>query len=208
MKFPFMSFTVRVQAQWRKLLGATTHVDNTARVQTVSKKTNPEFWQLIDEFRQLTGIAVLLNTSFNNNAEPIVDSVDDAVVCFLTTGLHYLVVGNYLVSKADLGPSSILELCLSLPAYARLTETMALGNNGDFELTYTIANSYDRNSIPISKEAYQLLIHSGKHQKLFNLLNADSESSSAIVEELWSLWEKRAVVLHPLNIAPVPAAGA
>jgi carbamoyltransferase len=127
------------------------------------------------------------------------------VVCFLTTGLHYLVVGNYLVSKADLGPSCILDLCVSLPAYARLTQTMALGNDGDFELTYTIANSYDRNSIPISKEAYQILIHSGKRQRLNKHLKADSESSSAIVEELWSLWEKRAVILHPLDTVPAPA---
>jgi carbamoyltransferase len=184
-KLPFMSFTVEVRPEWREKLGATTHVDHSARVQTVSKETNPRFWELIEAFRRLTGIAVVLNTSFNNNAEPIVDSVDDAVACLLTTGLQHLVVGDHLVGRTDRGRSSILDLRVSLPGFARLTETLAPGLDGELHLTYAIANSYDRNSVPISERAYRFLKTSG---------GAPGEE---IVEELWSLWERRRIVVRP-----------
>jgi carbamoyltransferase len=78
-------------------------VDGTARVQTVSRDVNPRYWMLLQAFERLTGIPILLNTSFNNNAEPIVDSPEEAVTCFLTTGLDVLVVGDYLVRKRDDG---------------------------------------------------------------------------------------------------------
>lgn len=201
MQFPFMSFTVRVCPQQRGLLGATTHVDGTARIQTVSKKTNPQFWELIEAFRQLTGVAVLLNTSFNNNAEPIVDSVDDAVACFLTTGLHHLVIGNYLVSKNDSGPLGIFDLSASLPAYAHVTETKAIGPDGRFVLTHAIANSYDQNAIAISERTYQLLRQSGGSQKLRKLVAPECPGAHDIAAELWSLWEQRAVALRPVDRA-------
>src|SRR5262249_1296171 len=85
---PFMIFVVDVREHQRALLGAVTHVNGSARVQTVSRSTNARYHRLLAEFKALTGVPVLLNTSFNNNAEPIVDSVEDAVVCYLTTGLH------------------------------------------------------------------------------------------------------------------------
>jgi carbamoyltransferase len=96
-RFPFMTFVVRVRPEKQELLRATTHVDGTARIQTVCREDNPRFWQLIDAFRVITGVPVLLNTSFNNNHEPIVDSVEDAIVSFLTTGLTHLVLGDTLV---------------------------------------------------------------------------------------------------------------
>jgi len=83
---PFMSFVLKVKSEWREQLPAITHVDGTARLQTVSKTTNPRYWQLINAFGNKTGIPILLNTSFNNNAEPIVDSISDAIVCYLTSG--------------------------------------------------------------------------------------------------------------------------
>ncbi len=97
---PYMIFVLNVREQHRASLGAITHVDGTARVQTVSRETNPLFWNLIAEFEKLSGIPILLNTSFNNNAEPIVDSVEDALTCFLTTGLQYLIVGSFVVRKS------------------------------------------------------------------------------------------------------------
>jgi carbamoyltransferase len=78
---PFMTFTVKVRPAWRAVLGAVSHVDGTARVQTVDRRSNPDFWKLIAEFELLTGVPVLLNTSFNNDVEPIVDSVNDALTC-------------------------------------------------------------------------------------------------------------------------------
>ena len=197
MKFPFMSFTVKVRAECRELLGATTHVDYTARVQTVSKQVDPLFWELIDAFGQHTGVPVLLNTSFNNHAEPIVDSVDDAVACFLTTGLQRLAVGNYLVSKIAHGPLAILQLCASLPAYARLTETVAPSEDGRLSTSHALANSYDRHAIPISAPAQRLLKQSNGQLNVVELLEGQADARDALVAELWSLWEQRAILMRP-----------
>ena len=72
-QFPYMIFILDVLEEKRSLLGAITHVDGTARLQTVSQKTNPMYWNLIHEFEKLAGVPIVLNTSFNNNAEPIVE---------------------------------------------------------------------------------------------------------------------------------------
>jgi carbamoyltransferase len=96
---PFMLFTVSVKPERRAIIPAVTHIDGTARVQTVSRKTNPRFWDLIAEFKNLTGVPVLLNTSFNVKNEPIVCSPYDAVQCFLSTNIDCLAIGDYLVEK-------------------------------------------------------------------------------------------------------------
>jgi carbamoyltransferase len=75
------------------------HVDNSARIQTVNKESNPLYWDLINEFYKLSGTPVILNTSFNVKGEPIVCSPVDAIRCFYSTGLDNLVIGNYLLSK-------------------------------------------------------------------------------------------------------------
>lgn len=78
-----------------------THVDFSARIQSVSKETNPRYWQLIDTFRQKTGFGVVVNTSFNVRGEPIVCTPDDAYRCFMRTEMDYLVMGNYLFDKKE-----------------------------------------------------------------------------------------------------------
>lgn len=83
----------------RSLLQAITHVDFSARVQTVSSKTNPRFHNLLSSFKKLTGCSVLVNTSFNVRSEPIVCTPMDAYKCFTSTGMDYLVIGNYLFSQ-------------------------------------------------------------------------------------------------------------
>jgi len=80
---------------------AITHVDMSARIQTVHKRTNERYWRLIDRFRQKTGYGVIVNTSFNVRGEPIVCSPEDAYRCFMRTEMDYLVMGNDLFSKAD-----------------------------------------------------------------------------------------------------------
>ena len=80
---------------------AVTHIDYTARLQTVHKETNPKYWQLIKRFKDRTGYGVIINTSFNVRGEPIVMSPDDAYRCFMRTEMDYLVVGNYLFSKKE-----------------------------------------------------------------------------------------------------------
>lgn len=95
---PFMQFTVRVKASAKASLPAVTHVDGTARVQTVTREANPRFYDLLATFDRLTGVPVLLNTSFNVQ-EPIVCSPDEAVRCFLRTQVEWLVLGNLLVGR-------------------------------------------------------------------------------------------------------------
>lgn len=78
---------------------ATLHVDKTGRVQTVNKRINERFYNLLVEFEKITGIPVLLNTSFNDNGEPIVESPKDALVMFCKSKLDYLVIDDYIISK-------------------------------------------------------------------------------------------------------------
>lgn len=85
----------------RSTIPAVTHVDNSARVQTVSRSTNPRYWGLIDTFHRTQGCALLVNTSFNVRGEPIVCTPSDAYICFMRTEMDYLVVGDFLFSKAD-----------------------------------------------------------------------------------------------------------
>jgi carbamoyltransferase len=83
----------------RSDLPAITHIDYSARIQTVSRETNPDYYDLIAEFERLTGCAVLVNTSFNVRGEPIVCSPQDAYRCFMRTHLDYLVLGRCLLAK-------------------------------------------------------------------------------------------------------------
>ncbi|MFC1571222.1 carbamoyltransferase [Candidatus Margulisiibacteriota bacterium] len=96
---PFMLFVVPVREEMKNRIPAVTHVDGTARVQTVNKKTNLKFWNLINEFKNITGIPIILNTSFNIKGEPVVCTPKDALRCFFSTGIDYLVMGNYLIGK-------------------------------------------------------------------------------------------------------------
>ena len=95
---PFMLKVFPVRPQKRELIPAITHRDGTARIQTVSKETNPRYWGVIDEFGKQTGVPMVLNTSFNEN-EPIVCSPEEAVNCYLKTRIDVLALGRCLVSK-------------------------------------------------------------------------------------------------------------
>ena len=80
---------------------AITHVDYSARVQTVSHETNPDYHDLLKAFEEATGYGIIVNTSFNVRGEPIVCTPRDAHTCFMRTEMDYLVLGSYLLSKAD-----------------------------------------------------------------------------------------------------------
>lgn len=84
----------------RSDLPAITHIDFSARVQTIHKETNVRYWKLLDTFQQKTGYGVMVNTSFNVRGEPPVCTPDDAYKCFMRTEMDYLVVGNYLLQKS------------------------------------------------------------------------------------------------------------
>lgn len=95
---PFMVTVYPVKPKMRGVIPAVTHVDGTGRLQTVDKEENPLFWQLIGEFDKITGVPVLLNTSFNEN-EPIVCHPKEAIECFLRTKMDMLAIGTYLITR-------------------------------------------------------------------------------------------------------------
>jgi carbamoyltransferase len=98
---PFMLLAPPVREEKKKFIPAVTHVDSTARVQTVKKDDNILFWHLIKEFENITGIPMVINTSFNMRGEPIVCTPEDAISCFRRSGMDYLVLGNYVIGKAN-----------------------------------------------------------------------------------------------------------
>ena len=98
-KAPFMIISFDVKKGYEKNIPAVTHVDGTARPQTVNKKQNPLYYGLIKEFGRITGVPVLLNTSFNIKGKPIVCSPEDAIKCFYDTGIEYMFLGNFVLRK-------------------------------------------------------------------------------------------------------------
>jgi carbamoyltransferase len=95
----FMTLTFDVVPSRRAEIPAVTHADNTARVQTVNRETNPRYWTLIHEFEKLTRTPVILNTSFNLRGEPIVCTPRDAIRTFYSSGLDFLVMGDFMIAK-------------------------------------------------------------------------------------------------------------
>ena len=191
-RFAYMNFAVPVWPGKRELLQATTHVDGSSRVQVVYEDVNPRYWRLIDEFRRLTGVPVLLNTSFNNNAEPMVDSADDAIQCFLTTGLDVLVIDDYLVTKTQ--PLTRVEpwMAVSLPATTQLVR--GGGEDGvRCSLRKTVADS---RPVAISAEAYAVISRSDGAQTVEQALEG-AALSGPLAGELFELWQKRLIRADP-----------
>jgi len=87
-----------VRPEKRAQIPAPTHVDGTGRLQTVTREANPRYWQLIKAFQDLTGVPVVLNTSFNDN-EPIVCRPEEALDCFLRTRMDALAMGDFLLTR-------------------------------------------------------------------------------------------------------------
>lgn len=97
---PFMTFAYKARAAKRGVIPAPTHVDGTGRLQTVNRDSHPLYWKLLRAFGDLTGVPVLLNTSFNDN-EPIVCHPQEALACFERTKMDVLVLGNFILEKAS-----------------------------------------------------------------------------------------------------------
>ncbi|MEV7046527.1 carbamoyltransferase C-terminal domain-containing protein [Amycolatopsis sp. NPDC051061] len=192
----FMSFVVPVRPDKRAELGAVTHVDGTARVQLVTPESGERFHRLVSRFGELTGTPVLLNTSFNNNAEPIVQSLDDVVVSFLTTDLDGLVVEDHLVrakKQPDIG-----ALVPQLRTATRLTRRVApaSGSTAAAEPVYQIALDYDHGPVTtIAAAAYEVLCRVDGSTTLGEL--AGTELTAELAAELHGLWQGRFFTLIP-----------
>jgi carbamoyltransferase len=96
---PFMILTAQVKPEKRSVIPSVTHVDGSARPQTVERDVNPLYWRLIREFGNRTGVPVVMNTSFNLRGEPIVSTPTDAVKTFFSSGMDALVIGSFVVEK-------------------------------------------------------------------------------------------------------------
>ena len=97
---PFMMQVFQIREEKRALIPAVTHVDGSGRLQTVSQRTNPRYYRLIEAFRDLTGVPMVLNTSFNEN-EPVVCEPKEALDCFLRTKMDVLVMGDMVLFRKE-----------------------------------------------------------------------------------------------------------
>jgi carbamoyltransferase len=97
----YMLYSFTVKEDKIKYLEAITHIDKTCRAQTVNENLNPQITTLLKKYKEISGIPVLMNTSFNDNGEPIVESPKDAILSFLNMDIDYLVIGNYIVPKLN-----------------------------------------------------------------------------------------------------------
>jgi len=104
-----------VREDRRAIIPAVTHVDGSGRLQTVQQHTNPRYYRLIEEFGRITGIPIVLNTSFNEN-EPVVCRPEEALACFLRTKMDMLVLGDHVVERADRPQQGAAKSLAAAPA--------------------------------------------------------------------------------------------
>jgi len=97
---PYMLMAKMVRPEWKSRIAGVVHVDGTARIQTVTENCNRRLYRLLREFDEITGVPVLINTSFNVKGEPIVETPRDAIDCFLSTGIDYLALHDFLLQKS------------------------------------------------------------------------------------------------------------
>jgi predicted NodU family carbamoyl transferase len=151
----FMITVVPVRAEFRSMLGAVTHVDGTARPQSVSRASNPRFWNMISRFGSLTGVPVLLNTSFNRACEPIVQTVEDAVQTFLTTQLDYLAVDDVVYQRSCTAAESLVALAVVVPP-----DLMMMATSDGQEDYCIIARDFGRGRRMLVSNDMQLFLRS------------------------------------------------
>jgi carbamoyltransferase len=207
-----MTFVLPVRAEMREVLGAVTHVDGTARVQCVIREFNERFHSLIAEFGRLTGVPVVLNTSFNNNCEPIVDSIDDAIVCFLTTDIQYLVIGDWLVRKVSnvRTQPALLDLVPTVPPSYKLVRRARADGSGrpGYALERAASNFFAPVS-PLSQTMARVLLASDGEESTraacARLGQDDTNTLAALTAEIFSLWQARALKFLPPEPARSPS---
>ncbi|MEU9640291.1 carbamoyltransferase [Streptomyces tendae] len=193
----FMSFVVPVLPERRAELGAVTHVDGTARIQIVSEESGERFHRLVQRFGEMTGTPVLLNTSFNNNAEPVVQSLDDVLTSFLTTELDGLVLEDYLV-RAKASP----DLGALVPKFRPVTRLVERRSGGADASSGAVDHevSLDYHTGPttkVSPELYELLSRVDGVTPLESLAKPMGGLSEELTFEVFTLWQGRFIVLTP-----------
>ncbi len=170
-------------------------------MQTVSRAQNERYYRLIEAFGQLTGVPVILNTSFNNNAEPIVDTIDEAVACYLTTGLDALVVGASVVERAQDDLAAYEAMAAWLPETVALGEVDACHDKGSrsryAELAVRASHGRRRR---ISATARAFLLQAGPDRAIGAVADAAGIAPGAregLLAELRELWASRLIAIGP-----------
>jgi len=135
---PFMLRVVQVRPDKVAHLGAVTHIDGSARLQTINRETNPRLYAIIEAFERRTGVPILLNTSFNVAGRPIVETPEDAIDCLYSTGLDALVAGKFLLTKPENGRGSEASASLTreMIEARRQYETLKEHAKGALELSH------------------------------------------------------------------------
>jgi carbamoyltransferase len=199
---PYMTYVVPVRPDKRALLGGVTHVDGSARVQTVTREQNERYYRLIEAFAERTGVPVLLNTSFNNNAEPIVDTIDDAIACYLTTGLDALVVGDCVVSRAQQDLSAYEGMAVSIPETVAIREVDVCVEKGrrERQVEIFVRGKHGRRR-NLSEVMLKALRESNSERTVGQLADAigiDAAQRGALLDDLRELWANRLVAIGPV----------
>lgn len=204
-RFPFMNVTLRVRPEMRAVLGAITHVDGSARVQTVSPSENQSFYTLIAQFGALTGIPIVLNTSFNNHAEPIVESVDDAVTALLTTRIHALIVGDWLVERSDCSGSEwLLPLAATLLPSKKLVQRAGRHGTTEYSIESNAGRYFVEPVTPVSVQMHAVLARGngdslGEACNDIDVVGGPTTPLQAICQEALELWTNRAIQMLPVG---------
>ena len=196
--YEFMNFIVHIKEEKRNQLQAVTHIDGTGRVQIVSKDIDVKYWSTIEAFRKITGIPVLLNTSFNNFAEPIVDTVEDAIISFLTTQLDNMIVGNYVINRKEYSLSAFLNLYILLVESTQLLCKSVIEKKR-LRTQYFVSSNYGKRKIEVTEKLYHKLMCVNDKQRLSQLFSIDELENGYIQKELYELWEARLINLIASN---------
>ena len=196
--YEFMSFVVDVRKERMAELGAVTHIDGTARVQIVDPASNRRFYQLIRKFGELTGTPVVLNTSFNNNVEPIVQTAQDALTCYLTTELDFLVIEDFLIRRRPGRSQAFDGLVLRLRPATRLAKQIRATRSGGREVRREIYLEYAGGTrAEVSASLFALLEAADGNRTVKELVNDVNVPPDEVMGELYSLWQKRYFTLLP-----------
>jgi predicted NodU family carbamoyl transferase len=192
----FMSFALKAKPSTAAVLGAVVHVDGTARVQAVDADVNPRFWDLIDEFEKLTGIPALVNTSFNNNAEPIVQSVEDALVCLLTTGLDAVVIGDWIVRRRGDADTALLSYRPRLRPDCRLESSLHRPTGSGPRQRFEVRKAHGEGKrVEVSATVFAALADMDGTRVLSDLL--PKENAADVLATVTYLWSERFLSMRP-----------
>ncbi len=199
-KLPFMTFAIPVSSKYRDSIPAVTHHDGSARVQTVSEEQNSKLYSLISAFEKLTSLPLLLNTSFNQDGEPIIDSVNDAVVCLLNSDLKYLFIDDILIVKQT------TRLDIKELKFGGLRDDCALVgrptiSEGHIRWTYGLTRRKGQ-TIQLAKESYLTLMNASVDKSLADTLRSQidqptTEALDTVTNDIKLLWRQRAIILRP-----------